>query len=189
MAEGHLLKYKTFTQRVNFQRIQDLPQLINKKPTQKSKQNHMLIKKMVAEGHLPKYKTCPQLPSSQRRQDMSQLLNKKPTQNTKQKAKPKTQSKTTCLLEKKVAEGHLLKYKTCTQRVNFQRIQDSPQLINKKPTQNTKQNHMLIKKEGGRRPSKVQDMPSTTKLTKKTRHVPTDEQEINTEHEATLHVY
>ena len=50
---------------------------------------------------------------------------------------------------------------------------------------------MLIKKAGGRRPppSKVQDMPSTTELTKKTRHVPTDEQEINTEHEATLHVY
>ena len=102
----------------------------------------------------------------------------------------RTQSKTTCLLKKKVAEGHLLKYKTCTQRLNFQRIQDLPQLINKKPTQYTKQNHMLIKKEGDRRPpSKVQDMPSTTKPTKKTRHAPTDEQEINTEHEATLHVY
>ena len=74
-----------------------------------------------------------------------------PTQNTKQ---------ITCLLKKKVAEGHLLKYKTCTQRLNFQRIQDLPQLINKKPTQNTKQNHMLIKKEGGRRHSQTgQDMP------------------------------
>ena len=50
---------------------------------------------------------------------------------------------------------------------------------------------MPIQKEGGRRPppSKVQDMPGSTKLTEKTRHVPTDEQEINTEHEATLHVY
>ena len=49
---------------------------------------------------------------------------------------------------------------------------------------------MLIKKEGGRRPpSKVRDMPPTTKLTKKTRHAPTDEQEINTEHEATPHSY
>ena len=61
MAEGHLLKYKTCTQRLNFQRIQDLPQLINKKPTQNTKQDHMLVKKKVAEGHLPKYKTCPQL--------------------------------------------------------------------------------------------------------------------------------
>ena len=44
---------------------------------------------------------------------------------------------------------------------------------------------MLINKEGDRRPpSKVQDMPSTTKLTKKTRHVPTAEQETNTEHKA-----
>jgi hypothetical protein len=97
----------------------------------------------------------------------------------------RTQSKTTCLLKKKVAEGHLLKYKTCTQRLNFQRIQDLPQLINKKPTQNTKQNRMLLKKESGRRPpSKVQDMPSTTKLTKKTRHVPTAEHETKTEHKA-----
>ena len=84
VAEGHLLKYKTCTQRLNFQRIQDLPQLINKKPTQNTKQNHMLITKKVAEGHLPKYKTCPQLLSWQGRQDMSQLLNKKPTQNTQQ---------------------------------------------------------------------------------------------------------
>ena len=120
VAEGHLLKYKTCTQRLNFQRIQDLPQLINKKPTQNTKQNHMLIKK---EGGRMR---------SQTGQDMPQH---------------RTQSKTTCLLKKKVAEGHLLKYKTCTQRLNFQRIQDLPQLINKKPTQNTKQNHMLIKKK------------------------------------------
>ena len=93
-------------------------------------------------------------------------------------------------IKKKVAEGHLLKYKTCTQRLNFQRTQDVPQLINKKPTQNTKQNHMLIKKEGGRRPpSKVQDMPSTTKLTRKTRHVPTAEQETDTDHTAKPHAY
>ncbi len=57
----HPLKDKTCTQRLNFQRIQDLPQLINKKPTQNTKQDHMLVKKKVTEGHLPKYKTCPQL--------------------------------------------------------------------------------------------------------------------------------
>jgi len=88
VAEGHLLKYKTCTQRPNFQRIQDLPQLINKKPTQNTKQNHMLIKKKVAEGHLPKYETCPQLLSSQRRQDMPQLMSKRSTQNTKQHHTP-----------------------------------------------------------------------------------------------------
>ena len=44
---------------------------------------------------------------------------------------------------------------------------------------------MLIEKESGRRPpSKVQDMPSTTKLTEKTRHVPTAEHETKTEHKA-----
>ena len=49
---------------------------------------------------------------------------------------------------------------------------------------------MLLKKEGGRRPpSKVQDMPSTTKLTRKTRHVPTAEQETDTEHTAKPHAY
>ena len=105
---------------------------------------------------------------------MPQPINKKPTKNTKQNHMP---------IKKKVAEGHLLKYKTCTPLLNFQRVQDLPQLINKKPTQYTKQNHMLIKKEGDRRPpSKVQDIPSTTKPTKKTRHAPTDEQETSTEH-------
>ena len=69
---------------------------------------------------------------------MPQPINKKPTQNTKQNHMP---------IKKKVAEGHLLKYKTCTQRLNFQRVQDLPQLINKKPTQYAKQNHMLIKKK------------------------------------------
>ena len=112
---------------------------------------------------------------------MPQPMNKKPTQNTKQNHMP---------TKKKVAEGHLLKYKTCTQRLNFQRVQDLPQLINKKPTQYTKQNHMLIKKEGDRRPpSKVQDMPSTTKLTKKTRHALTAEHESNSEHKAKPHAY
>ena len=49
---------------------------------------------------------------------------------------------------------------------------------------------MLLKKEGGRRPpSKVQDMPSTTKVTKKTRHVPIAEQDTNTEHKAKPHAY
>ena len=43
------------------------------------------------------------------------------------------------------------------------------------PTQNTKQNHMPIKKEGGRRPpSKIQDMHPTTKLSKNTRLAPID---------------
>ena len=62
-------------------------------------------------------------------------------------------------------------------------IQDMPRLMNKKPTQNTKQNHMSIKKEGGRRPpSKVQDMPPTINSSKIARHAPTDEPETNTEH-------
>jgi len=102
----------------------------------------------------------------------------------------RTQSKTTCLAKKKVAEDHLLKYKTCTQRLNFQRIQDLPQPINKKSTQNTKQNHMPIKKEGGRRPpSKVQDMHPTTKLSKNTRLAPIDKLETNTEHKTKPHAH
>jgi len=69
-------------------------------------------------------------------------------------------------------------------------MQDLPQLMNKKPTQNTKQNHMPIKKEGGRRPpSKVQDMPPTIKLSKNTRLAPTDKQETNTEHKTKPHAY
>ena len=103
--------------------IQGMPRLMNKKPTQNAKRNHMSIEK--GGGRRPTSKV----------QDMP------PTSNS---------SKITrhALLKKKVADGHLLKYKTCTQRQNFQRIQDLPQLINKKPTQNTKQNHMLTKREG-----------------------------------------
>ena len=60
-----------------------------------------------------------------------------------------------------------------------------PRSMNKKPTQHTKQNHMPIKKEGGRRPSsKVQDIPPTTNSSMITRHAPTDEPETNKEHKA-----
>ena len=144
--------------------IQDMPRLMNKKPTQNTKQNHMSIKKKVAEGHLPKYKTCPQQLNS------SKITRHAPTDepetNTEHKTKPYA-----CY--KKVAGGHLSKYKTCPQRIISEWRQDVPQQINKKPTQNTKQNHMPIKKEGGRMPpSKIQDMHPTTKLSKNTRLAP-----------------
>ena len=114
-------------------------------------------------------------------QDMLQLMNKN---------RHRTQSKTTCLSKKKVAEGHVLKYKTCIQYLNFQRIQNLPQPINKKPTRNTKQIHMPIQKEGGRRPpSKVQDMHPTTKLSENTRLAPIDKLETNTEYKTKPHAY
>ena len=60
--------------------------------------------------------------------------------------------------------------------------------MNKKPTQNAKQNPTRINKEGGRRPPfKVQDMSPTNNLPKTTRHAPTDKQETNTEHKAKPH--
>ena len=70
----------------------------------------------------------------------------------------------------------------------IQRIQDMPQLINKKPTRNTKQNHMPVKKKvaEGHLP-KYNACPPTTKLSKNTRHAPTDGQEANTEHNAKPH--
>ena len=68
-------------------------------------------------------------------------------------------------------------------RCRLKVIQYMPRLMNKKPTQNTNQNHMSIKKGGGRRPpSKVKDMPPTSNSSKITRHAPTDEPETNTEH-------
>ena len=94
-------------------------------------------------------------------QDMFQLMNKN---------RHRTQSKTTCLLKKTVAEGHLPKYKTCPQLLNSQRIHAFPQLIL-------------------RPPSKVQDMPPTIKLSKNTRHAPTDKPETNIEHKAKPHAY
>ena len=105
--------------------MQDMPQPINKKPTQNTKQNHMPI---------PKYKT----------RGTQGYTRHAPIDE--QENPYRTQSKTTYLLKKKAAEGHLPKYKTCPQRSNSQRIQDLPQLINKKPTQNTKQDYMLIYK-------------------------------------------
>ena len=76
-------------------------------------------------------------------------------------------------------------YKTCPQRLNSQRIQDVPQLINKKPTRNTKQNHMPIKKKvaEGHLP-KYNACPPTTKLSHNTRHAPIDRPEASTEHSA-----
>ena len=66
--------------------IQDMPRLMNKKPTQNTKQNHMSIKKKVADGHLPKYKTCPQQFNS------SKITRHAPTDepetNTEHKTKP-----------------------------------------------------------------------------------------------------
>ena len=60
-----------------------------------------------------------------------------------------------------------------------------PQLLKKKPTQNTKQNHMPIKKkvdEGHLQ--KIQDASPTTRLSQDTRHVPAVKQETNTGHKA-----
>ena len=60
-----------------------------------------------------------------------------------------------------------------------------PQLVNKKPTHNTKQNHMPInKKVAEGHLQKIQDTPTTTRLWQGTRHAPATKQETNTEHKA-----
>ena len=85
---------------------------------------------------------------------------------------------------------HIIPHTHKSKRVNSQRIQDVPQLINKKPTRNTKQNHMPIKKKvaEGHLP-KYNACPPTTKLSHNTRHAPIDRQEASTEHNAKPHAY
>ena len=60
-----------------------------------------------------------------------------------------------------------------------------PLLLNKEPTQNTKQNLMPIKKKMAEgHLQKIQDTPPTTRLSQDTRHAPAAKQETNTEHKA-----
>ena len=59
------------------------------------------------------------------------------------------------------------------------------QLLNEKPTQDTKPNHMPIKKKVAEGHfQKMQDAPPTARLSQDTRHAPAAKQEATKEHKA-----
>ena len=61
------------------------------------------------------------------------------------------------------------------------KLQDMPQLLNKKPTQDTTQNHMHIKKKVAEcQLKKIQDTSPTTRLSQVTRQAPGAKRETNT---------
>ena len=109
-------------------------QLLNKKPTQNTKQNHVPIKKKVAEGHLQKVQNTP--PTTRLSPDTRHAPVAKQETNTDHKAKPYA-------IQKKVA---FKQYKTRAQPLDSHKILDMSQLLDKKQTRDTKQNICLLKR-------------------------------------------
>ena len=113
---------------------------------------------------------------------MPQLVNKR--------NQHRTQSKTICLLNRRWPKATFKKYKTHPQPLDSHKVQDMPQLLNKKPTQNTKQNHVPIKKKVAEgHLQKIQDTFPTTRLSQDTRRAPATKQETKTEHKAKPYAY
>ena len=82
------------------------------------------------------------------------------------------------------------KYKTRPQLPDSHKIRGMPQLLNKKPTHNTKPNHMPIKKKVAEgHLQKVQDARPITRPSQDARHAPAAKQETNTEHKAKPYAY
>ena len=95
-----------------------------------------------------------------------------------------------CQLKRRWPKATSKKYKTRSQPLDSHKIKYVPQLLSKKPKQNTKQNHMPIKRKVAEgHLEKVQNTPPTIRLSQDTRHAPAAKQETSKEHKAKPYAY